>query len=77
MRHRTQSDLEAASFTTSGRMINAPEGYVFGWGTTVGGGLEGWAPGAMYIDTDAAADNHLWLNEGTSSSASWVVVPTP
>lgn len=71
--HNIQRELETASFTTSGRAINTPEGYVIGWGTTVGNGVEGWAPGAIFVHTDGAdEDTILYKNAGTNTTASFV-----
>ncbi len=71
MRHRCQTDLEEANFTASGRAFNTPGGYLFGWGTTVGNGVEGWSVAALFLDTDAATDNQINLNVGTATTASW------
>lgn len=70
-RHNIQDILKTADFTSTAEMFTGPEGIVFGFGTTVGGGIEGWAPGAIYIDTDAAAGQQFWVNEGTKTTASF------
>jgi len=44
---------------------------VFGFGTTVGNGVEGWAPGALFIDTDGSAGLQQYVNEGSVTTASW------
>lgn len=46
-------------------------GFLRGWGTTVGNGVENWAPGAIFQDYDAAAGQQFWVNEGSATSASW------
>ena len=69
--HRIQNDLETADFTSTVNAFVTPEGRLFGAGTTVGNGVENWAPGALFIDTDAAAGSQQWINEGTKTSASW------
>ena len=69
--HSLANDLELADFPTSGRMGKTPNGYVLGWGTTVGNGDENWAPGALFIDTNASAGQQQWVNEGSSTSASF------
>jgi hypothetical protein len=55
-------------------MIKPGAGRIFGWGTTVGNGIEGWAPGAFFIDTDASAGANQWRNDGTKTTASWTAV---
>lgn len=66
--HNIQTELERAAFTSTVSMIETPEGRTFGIGATEGNGIEGWAPGAIYIDTTNA---QLSINEGTSTTASW------
>ncbi len=72
--HRLQADLEQASFSTSFRGIQSPEGFTSGFGKTVGGGVEGWAPGATYTDTDAASGSQQWTNTGTKTTAIWTQI---
>lgn len=74
MQHRTQSDLEQAGFTSSASMFKGPEGRVFGFGTTVGNGIEGWAPNAIFVDTDASTGSALYTNTGSKTTASWTVI---
>ena len=74
MQHRTASDLMSAHFPASGAVFKTPGGYLFGWGTTVGNGIEGWSVAAIFLDTDAATDNQLNLNVGTATTASWELV---
>lgn len=71
MQHRTQTDLEQAEFRSAFSGFTSPEGKTIGFGTTVGNGIEGWAPGAIFIDTDASADAQVWINEGTKTTAVW------
>ncbi len=71
MQHRTQADLEQADFTSSASMLTSPEGKVLGYGTTVGNGIEGWAPGASFRHTDGAAGAQVYTNEGTKTTANW------
>lgn len=72
MQHRMQSLLEGIMIMNpTGRILKTPAGALFGWGTTVGNSLEGWAPGALFIDTDAAAGSQQWINEGSVTTASW------
>lgn len=51
----------------------AVQGYMIGWGTTPGNGIQGWAPGAMYWDLDAAAGSRVLINEGSNTAATWVI----
>jgi len=71
MYQRIQSLLANAAADSSGRMFNTAAGVVLGWGTTVGNGVEGWAPGAFFVHTDGSGDTLLYRNTGTSSSATW------
>ncbi|MHC4179718.1 MAG: hypothetical protein ACYSWU_19580, partial [Planctomycetota bacterium] len=71
IQHNLQTDLQDAPFTSTVNAITTPEGILLGAGTTVGNGIEGWAPGALFIDTDAAAGSQQWINEGTKTTASW------
>lgn len=63
--------LEHVMFGAGVKAFKTPEGLTFGAGTTVGGGIEGWAPGALYIDTDAAAGAQRHINDGNATTASW------
>lgn len=74
MRHRVQTDLENADFTSSFSGFKGPEGRVFGFGTTVGNGIEGWAPGAIFIDTNAAEFSLVYRNVGTKTTANFDVL---
>lgn len=76
MQHRTQNDLEQADFTTSFSGMKSPEGMVFGFGTTVGNGIEGWAPGAVFKHTDGGAGSQFYVNEGTKTTAAFKPVVT-
>ncbi len=71
MEHRIQSALENALMTSTVNAFLTPEGLILGAGTTVGNGVEGWAPGAIFVDTNASAGNQLWVNEGTKTTASF------
>lgn len=74
MQHRVQNDLETANFESSIRMVKTPEGYCYGIGTTVGNGVQGWAPGAIFIDTDAAQGSQVFVNTGSKTSATWTEI---
>lgn len=71
MQHKLQSDLENADFTDTAKLFSTPNGRVFGWGTSVPSAVAGWAPGALFIDTDAAAGQQQWVNEGTITSCTF------
>ena len=61
---RSRADMSA---TFQGDFIPGI-GHMRGWGTTVGNGLQDWAPGARFTDTD---DGSTWINDGTKTTASW------
>jgi len=64
--------LSRANFPTSGQIIQGPEGYVYGWGKTVGNGVQGWAYGALFVHTDGSGGSQtLYVNTNTSTSATW------
>ena len=68
--HRVIADLSKAQLETTGQIMETAAGFLFGWGTADGNGVEGWAPGAMFINT---GDTQLMINEGTVTSTTWVV----
>lgn len=68
-----ENELKIAPMAGSVAIFNAPEGRVFGWGTTVGNGIEGWAPGALFVDTDSSAGT-VYVNSGSKTSASFAAV---
>jgi hypothetical protein len=72
--HNLQAELERANFTNSGRMGNTPNGYLWGWGTTVGNGVQGWAPGAKFQDTDASQGSQIYVNTGSKTTATWTEI---
>lgn len=74
MQHRTQNDLEHADFKSTFSGFKSPEGLVLGFGTTVGNGIEGWAPGAIFVDTDAAQGSQVFVNTGTKTTATWTEI---
>lgn len=67
-----QDKLERADFTSTVNAVKTPEGLVFGAGKTVGNGVEGWSPGAIFIHTDGSTAARVYRNEGTKTSASFV-----
>ncbi len=64
-------NLQTHIFKSGIQIFNSPEGYQMGWGTTVGAGFEGWAPGAIFNDGNASAGQQRWVNEGSKTAASW------
>lgn len=73
-KHNLWSILKHSKMPTSSEEFSTPEGIIRGWGTTVGNGIEGWAPGAIFQDTDAGDEQGLYINTGTSTTAVWVAV---
>ncbi len=76
MLHRLYDMLRRGEVRSTQEAYNTPEGYIFGWGTTVGNGVEGWAPGAFYVHSDGAAGAMLYRNTGTKTTATWTVYST-
>ena len=56
----------------TGAILKTSSGYLIGWGTTAGNGVQGWAPSAIFFDTDGV----LYENKGSVTSASWKTVTT-
>lgn len=71
MIHRMASLLMNTFLPTTGRILNHPAGFLVGWGTTVGNGIEGWAPSAIFFDVDGTT---VSVNTGTKTTASWKTV---
>lgn len=46
------------------------------YGESVPSGTSGYLSGCLFIDTNAAADSQLLINEGTLSSCNFVACPT-
>ncbi|MEE9597972.1 MAG: hypothetical protein V3V96_14460 [Acidiferrobacterales bacterium] len=69
-----ENELKLASMATSTSIFKSPEGLVFGWGTTVGNGIEGWAPNAIFIDTDASQGSAVFTNTGSKTTATWTEI---
>src|SRR3990167_5724169 len=72
--HNTYTKLNLAEMPASGQSLRAAAGYLLGWGATVGSSLEGWAPGAIFIDTNAAQGSQVYLNTGTKTTATWTEI---
>jgi hypothetical protein len=66
-----QSLLENVNLTATGRILETPAGYLIGWGTTVGNGIEGWAPSAIFFDVDGTTAS---VNVGTKLTADWKTI---
>ena len=49
---------------------------LFAYGTSVPSGVVGYLSSCIFLDTDAAADAQLLVNEGTLSSCSFVAQTT-
>lgn len=73
--HNLPYEMEAAQFATAWRAFNIPGvGYCLGGGTTVGNGVEGWAPGAYFVHTDGTAATRAYCNNGTVTTAAWALL---
>lgn len=77
--HNVMFEIDEANVATaSARAFKTANGYVFGWGATVGsiatGAVENWAPGAIFIDTDAAQGSQVFVNTGTATTAIWTEI---
>jgi hypothetical protein len=71
MIHRLFEILTRAILPATGRILNPPAGYLIGWGTTVGNGIEGWAPSAIFFDVDGTIAS---VNAGTKTTADWKTI---
>jgi len=77
-KHDLPYALANVSFPAKLSAENSESGITRGYGTTVGNGIEGWAPGATFIHVDGATSGTLvYVNIGTSTTASWVPVSDP
>lgn len=72
--HRLYRDLNKARMPTSGQTHWTPNGFLKGWGTTVGNGIQGWAPSALFQDTDASQGSQVFVNTGTKTTATWTEI---
>ena len=67
--------LRNMQLPSSDQTFNIPGiGRLLGFGTTVGNGVEGWAPSAVFHDYDAATGAQFWINVGTITTASWKAI---
>ncbi len=73
-RHNIQTEISEGKMKSTGQTHNTPEGYLYGWGTTVGNGVEGWAPNGIFIDTNAAQGAGVFTNTGTKTTATWTEI---
>ena len=71
-----ENELTLAKLARSGRTLETPEGYVLGWSKTTPSDTTdiGFARGAIFMHTDGAADDQLFVNEGTVTSSTWTAV---
>lgn len=77
-KHNLYDELRDAHMKASDWAFNQPAiGRMLGWGTTVPSAASGWAPGALFIHLDGTAGNTVYVNEGTATSSSFVVLVTP
>jgi len=80
-KHDLPYALANVSFPVSLSAENSENGLTRGYGTTVGNGIQGWAPGAVFVHTDGAVDINtstvLYVNIGTTTTASWIRVSDP
>lgn len=70
--HGLNFGLEHADLKPSMRMFGSSAGHHLGYGATVGNGVEGWAPNAMYLHDDGGAGARWYVNTGTKTTATWV-----
>lgn len=72
--HNLPYQMEEAFFKSATNTFRGPEGLVLGFGTTVGNSIEGWAPNAIFVDTDAAQGSGVFTNTGTKTTATWTEI---
>lgn len=76
-KHNLPAKFEQANFPPTGRAkYVAGKGWTEGWGTTVGNGVQGWSPGAIFQDLDASSGAQVWVNTGTAATATWKAMPS-
>lgn len=76
-RNAIPAGMETADFGPSLSGITLSAGRILGGGATVGNGLEGWAPGAFFIQVDAGSTALWYRNDGTKTAASWTAASPP
>lgn len=71
MQHRTQSDLQNAPMTTTGKALKTPGGWALGWGDTMpADASRDWAPGAIFLSSGSDhVVGHIFENQGTATSS--------
>jgi hypothetical protein len=72
--HNVQSEIEEAGMTSTVNAFRTPEGLVLGAGKTVGNGIEGWVPNAIFIHTDGIKSTRWYRNTGSVTSATWAEI---
>lgn len=82
MKHAFAEIVEAARLPATGWGLYQAngaaslQGRMIGWGTVIGLGLQGWAPGAIFFDLDASAGARVLYNAGSTTAASWKTMGT-
>ena len=69
--HNLQQQLENVKFDSAGSFFTTAEGKTWGHGKTVGNGVEGWAPNAVYVHTDGSSGTRWYRNTGSKTTATW------
>lgn len=74
--HKLAQWLLHAELPSIGKALFTSEGYLVGWSTTTPNDTTdiGFARGAIFMHTDGAADDQLFVNEGTVTSSTWTAV---
>ncbi len=65
-----------ADYKSNEQINKTPTGFMTGWGTTTyRDSIEGWAPGAIFrVNATAVAGAQTYVNQGTSTTATWAEV---
>ena len=72
--HRLSGMLERAELPTTQKCFKTPEGWGFGMGKTVPAAASvGWSPGAIFIHTNGASGDQIYVNQGTKASSGFVL----
>ena len=73
MLHRIMALLFGGEIASAQSLFKTPEGRLLGGGTTVGNGIEGWAPGALFVDSNGGTGAKVYRNTGSITTATWTV----
>jgi hypothetical protein len=71
MAHQLAYWMENAEMPAKLRAFKTAAGYLFGAGSTVGNGVQGWAPGALFVKTDGSGNTLNYHNFGTKATANF------